>query len=247
MQRLRLSGQLILAYQHQIAADQRELRAEYDADEPPLAISLQADLSPLENAQAYFRRYEKAKRAIAAGPQRLAELDREYALLEQIAADLLLAENWPEIEEARAALAAAGHLREQPRPSPKGARSGPRRLVCDGYIIWLGRNLRQNAAILQKHSKGADLWLHARGVPGAHVVIRNDGRRIPESLIEKAARLAAHYSARRQDARVAVDITERRQVRSIPGGAPGLVRYRGERTLHVAPHDETLFDSPTDS
>ncbi len=242
IQRLRLCGELILAYQREIATGQEQLLALYDVEVAPLAIALEPAQTPLENAQAYFQRYQKAKRAHAAGPARLAKLARDEALLEQLATDLLLAESWPEIDEVTDALRSAGYLRETRQQPRQRARSGPRRLICAGYVIWLGRNMRQNAAILSRHSHPSDLWLHARGAPGAHVVIRDDGRKIPESLIEKAARLAAHYSARRGDASVEVDITERRHVRPIKGGAPGQVRCTGERTLRVVPQDESLFN-----
>ena len=242
IQRLRLCGELILAYQREIATGQEQLLALYDVEVAPLAIALEPAQTPLENAQAYFQRYQKAKRAHAAGPARLAKLARDEALLEQLATDLLLAESWPEIDEVTDALRSAGYLRETRQQPRQRARSGPRRLVCAGYVIWLGRNMRQNAAILSRHSHPSDLWLHARGAPGAHVVIRDDGRKIPESLVEKAARLAAHYSARRGDASVEVDITERRHVRPIKGGAPGQVRCTGERTLRVVPQDESLFN-----
>ena len=242
IQRLRLCGELILAYQREIAAGQEQLLALYDVEVAPLAIALEPAQTPLENAQAYFQRYQKAKRAHAAGPARLAKLARDEALLEQLTTDLLLAESWPEIDEVTDALRSAGYLRETRQQPRQRARSGPRRLVCAGYVIWLGRNMRQNAAILSRHSHPSDLWLHARGAPGAHVVIRDDGRKIPESLVEKAARLAAHYSARRGDASVEVDITERRHVRPIKGGAPGQVRCTGERTLRVVPQDESLFN-----
>ncbi len=242
IQRLRLCGELILAYQREIATGQEQLLALYDVEVAPLAIALEPAQTPLENAQTYFQRYQKAKRAHAAGPARLAKLARDEALLEQLATDLLLAESWPEIDEVTDALRSAGYLRETRQQPRQRARSGPRRLVCAGYVIWLGRNMRQNAAILSRHSHPSDLWLHARGAPGAHVVIRDDGRKIPESLVEKAARLAAHYSARRGDASVEVDITERRHVRPIKGGAPGQVRCTGERTLRVVPQDESLFN-----
>ena len=242
IQRLRLCGELILAYQREIAAGQEQLLALYDVEVAPLSIALEPAQTPLENAQAYFQRYQKAKRAHAAGPARLAKLARDEDLLEQLATDLLLAESWPEIDEVTDALRSAGYLRETRQQPRQRARSGPRRLICAGYVIWLGRNMRQNAAILSRHSHPSDLWLHARGAPGAHVVIRDDGRKIPESLIEKAARLAAHYSARRGDASVEVDITERRYVRPIKGGAPGQVRCTGERTLRVVPQDESLFN-----
>ena len=85
---------------------------------------------------------------------------------------------------------------------------GPMRVVSrDGYVIWVGRNSRQNEQVSFKTANAQDIWLHARDVPGAHVVIRNDGRRISEALIAEAAAVAAWYSKRRNDANVQVDYT----------------------------------------
>ena len=83
-----------------------------------------------------------------------------------------------------------------------------------------------------------DLWLHARGIPGAHVVIKQAGREVPEAVVQRAAQLAACYSSARHDARIAVDVTEVRRVRRIKGGAPGQVVYTHERTLRVEPRRE---------
>jgi predicted ribosome quality control (RQC) complex YloA/Tae2 family protein len=80
-----------------------------------------------------------------------------------------------------------------------------------------------------------DVWFHARGVPGAHVILRTRGMTPPESIIERAAQLAAWHSASRAAGAVEVDAAPRRYVRKIPNGPPGLVRYSNERTLRVTP------------
>lgn len=240
--RLQHSGELILAYQHQIEPGQTVLVSQYDAENPPLEIALDPSKSALENAQSYFRRYQKAKRARADGPRRLNELSTEGAFLEQLAVDLMLAENWPEIDDVRAALLSAGYLRLPKQQPLQKTMSGPRRFVCSGYIIWLGRNMRQNATILNRLSHANDLWFHVRGGSGAHAIIRDDGRNIPETLIQKVASMAAFYSSLRKEASVAVAVTERRHVRPIKGAKPGLVRYTQERTLWVSPQDESILE-----
>ena len=237
IRRLQQSGELILAYQYQLQPGQTQLRAQYDPEEPALTIALNPQQTALENAQSYFQRYRKAQRALTDGPKRLNELRREELALEQLATDLLLAENWPEIDEVAAGLREAGHLRniDKNKKRPTAPRSsGPQRLVWDGYVLLYGRNGVQNAALLRR-GQPSDLWLHARGVAGGHVLIRDDGRAIPEQLIEKAARLAAHLSKAQEENEVAVDIAERRHVRPIKGAAPGLVRYSHARTLLVTP------------
>ncbi len=80
-----------------------------------------------------------------------------------------------------------------------------------------------------------DLWLHARGVPGAHVILRTNGASPPDEIVERAAQLAAGHSAAREANAVEVDFTRRRYVKKIPGGQPGLVRYANERTVRVTP------------
>ena len=235
LESLRLCGELLLVYQQEILPGQSEFHAEYDSRAEPLTIAIDPQKSARDNAQDYFQRYRKAKRAQAAAPKRLAAWAKEKALLEQLTNDLQLAESWPEIDEVATALRATGHLPAAPSNRPSPQRSGPLRLVVDGYVIWIGRNLRQNGIILNRHSQPHDLWFHARACAGAHLLIRDDGRIIPEQLIERVARVAAHMSARRNDARVAVDFTQRRYVRSSKGAARALVRYSNERTLFVTP------------
>ncbi|RMG80453.1 MAG: DUF814 domain-containing protein, partial [Chloroflexi bacterium] len=121
-------------------------------------------------------------------------------------------------------------------------KSGPLKVVTpDGFVVWIGRNSRQNELVTFKHGSPQDLWLHARGVPGAHVIIRNDGRRISDELIDKAASVAAYYSARRNESRVIVDVTRRKYVKKIKGAGPGMVTYSHEQTRTVAPKDESIL------
>lgn len=239
---LRQSGELILAYQYTIKAGQRELRAQYEVDGPEMVIALDPTLKPLENAQRYLEEYNRAKRAQAGVPRLITETQTELDYLAQLAVDLELASNWNEIDEVLQALQGRGLAGEVRRRVGGGARSGPLRLVKDGYILWVGRNSRQNDLVTFKHGRPDDWWLHARGVPGAHVVLRNDGRRIPESLLEAAAAIAAHYSASRGESRVLVDRTRCKYVKKIKGGGPGMVTYRNEETISVVPRTEEILE-----
>ncbi len=239
---LRQSGELILAYQFAVQAEQTELRAQYDLDAPELVIRLDPGRSPLENAQDYFRRYEKAKSAAEALPRLIDEARLELNFLEQLESDLQVASNWPEIDDVIQILAARGHWQGKPVRRMGGGRQGPLRVVSrDGYVIWVGRNSRQNETVTFKKANPQDIWLHARQVPGAHVVIRNDGRRIKEELIAAAAAVAAWYSKRRADSSVPVDYTRVKYVKAIRGAGPGMVTYRNETTLSVRPRDESIL------
>jgi predicted ribosome quality control (RQC) complex YloA/Tae2 family protein len=237
----RKSGELILAYQYALAKGQIELRAQYDADEPELVIKLDPQVSALENAQNYFARYNKAKRALEDVPALIEDTETELAYLAQLETDLELAANWPDIDEVQQALQAKGYWRGKTVKRMAG-QSAPLRLVKDGFIIWVGRNSRQNDIVTFDKGRGLDLWLHARGVPGAHVVIRFDGRVIPEALIEQAAAVAAYYSAKRSESKVVVDVTQCKHVRKIKGAAPGMVTYRNETTRTVTPRGTDILE-----
>ena len=242
LERLRKQGELILAYGPAATPGQTILRAQYEPGGPFYEIELDPALTYIENARRYFERYEKAKRAAEDIPRLRRKALHEIGYLEQLSTDLALAESWPEIEAVRDALQESGYWRGAARAGPRGGRPGIRRFVSqDGFVILVGRNARQNHTLVTERSSGDDLWLHARGIPGGHVIIRNDGRPIPDWVIEQAAKLAAYYSAGRDDTNVEVDVAERRYVRPVKGGRPGMVTYRNERSLRVRP--EPFSDS----
>ena len=164
LEELRQSAELILAYQYAIAEGQSELRAQYDPGGPERLIRLDPDRNPLENAQAYFRRYDKAKAARAKVPALLREAQTELDFIEQLETDLEGARNWPEIDEVIQLLQARGHGLDQPLKRIGGGRTGPLRVVSrDGYVIWIGRNSRQNEQVTFKRANPQDIWLQCPG------------------------------------------------------------------------------------
>jgi len=236
---LRLKGEMTLAYAHMVEPGQTELLAPVDPDGPPLRIALDPKLTAVENAQRYFRQYDKAKGAVQQVPARLAQADLELGYLDQLATDLSLALSRPEIAEVEEALSQAGYLRTGRRTPERTPRSEP--LVVnspDGFRILVGRNSRQNEQVTFKRAVPDDLWLHARGISGGHVVIKSGGREVPERTLHQAAALAAYYSRDRHEALVAVDVLARRRVRRAKGKHPGMVTYRGERTMRIKPGGE---------
>jgi predicted ribosome quality control (RQC) complex YloA/Tae2 family protein len=238
---LKHMGEAILAYAHQIEPGQSELVVEWVPGQPPLRVKLDPKSSPSENAQNYFRRYRKAQRAGAEIPVQVAQVEAEQAYLDQLAQDLAMAESRPEIDAVAGALVEAGYLKKRKRkPSSPAARPLHFRSP-DGFILWVGKNALQNEELTFRRASPDDVWLHARGMPGAHVVVQAEGRPVSEQTIEWAAKQAAYYSRGRDDTQVEVDVVPRRNVRRLKGGRPGQVIYRGERTLRVAP------EAPPDS
>jgi predicted ribosome quality control (RQC) complex YloA/Tae2 family protein len=235
-ERLRQSGELILAYQYQIQQGQTSLSAQYDFDAPALDIKLDPTMKALDNAKHYFEQYEKAKRATAEVPALIKAAKAELDFLNQLETDLALAANWPEIGEVQDALQANGYWHGPKTARPKGGKSVPLKVTTpEGLLIWVGRNSRQNEDVTFTKGRPEDMWLHARGVPGAHVVIKSGGRTVPASVMERAASLAAYFSQSRGEGNVLVDVTERRYVRKIKGGKPGMVTYKNESPITVVP------------
>jgi predicted ribosome quality control (RQC) complex YloA/Tae2 family protein len=197
-------------------------------------IELDPNLSAVENAQAYFARYRKAREAEERVPPLLAEAQRAASYLGDLQALVEVAEDMAAIRALRHEVAEATGSMSRQRESKASSRSAPYRRVAltDGYEALVGTSAAGNAAVTFDIARADDLWLHARGVPGAHVILRDSP---PDDVIERAAALAAHHSASRTANSVEVDVAKRRYVKKIPGGPPGLVRYSNERTLRVSP------------
>lgn len=130
-------------------------------------------------------------------------------------------------------------------PAQRKPEGGPplRRQSVDGISLLVGKNSRQNEEVTFHQASANDIWLHARGVPGAHVIIKTGGRPVPETTLAEAAGLAAYYSQARSAGSVPVDYTEQRYVRHMKGGGPGMVIYERERTLHAVPTDPAQAES----
>jgi predicted ribosome quality control (RQC) complex YloA/Tae2 family protein len=233
-ERLRRAGELIYAFLWQIAPGQSELVAEGET------IRLDPALSANENAQAYFEQYRKAQSADAQIPELAAESEAEIAYLDQLATFIQQAPGFAELE----ALAAEWAEQASPasdKPRRKQAPRRPKALVdAAGNSVYVGRSGPQNDLLTFELAGPDDTWLHARGVGGAHVIIRWHNSATPEDpeTVAAAAALAAWYSAARESGGVEVDVARRRHVRKIKGGRPGMVTYRNERTIRVQPASE---------
>src|SRR5690606_13429634 len=142
---LKENGELILAYQYTLQPGQIELTAQYDADQPARVIKLNPELTPLENAQGYFSRYNKAKKALDDVPRLIEESRQELAYLQQLETDLQLASSWPEIDEVQQELQSRGYWKgKTAKRLGGGGQSAPLRVITeDGFVIWVGRNSRQ--------------------------------------------------------------------------------------------------------
>jgi predicted ribosome quality control (RQC) complex YloA/Tae2 family protein len=247
---LRHFGELLLTYLPEIARDQREVALE-DFSGAMARVPVDPSLTAVQNAQHIFKRYARAKRTVEAlGPQQQA-LALELAYARQVLTDVGLCETPADYVRLETELRGSGFFAERERASggrsrgkkaprkgergPAAAAPMPTTLHLGGFDVLFGKTSQLNDALTFHLAGRQDLWLHAKGVPGSHVVIRSGGRQVPDDVLTRAAGIAAHLSSSRGEARAAVDYTSVSNVRRQPGGKPGLVYYVGERTVQVEP------------
>ena len=205
-------------------------------DGEAVTIKLDPALTAVENAQRFYLKARQTREARRHAKERWASIqaqaDEAGRLLEQLHALEHYADLEVFLKDNKAALA------QSIRPEAVGEERLPyRRFEIDGWEIRVGKNAKSNAALTTKLSGPHDLWLHARGVPGSHVVIPrpNKTAQVPKPIIEAAARIAAYFSDAKTQPLAPVIVTERKYVRPVKGGPPGLVRVDREDVVMVAP------------
>ena len=231
---VRERGELLLAYASQIAPRSSETTVPgYDGR--PVTIPLDPSLTPVENARKLFARYTKIRRARPALEERLQQLAAEQAYLDSAQTILEQAADAADLHALRAELADEGYIRRARRRPLAQARRSRTFTLPGGAAVLVGRTNQDNDRITFKVAGPDDLWFHARGVPGAHVVLRTGGRPAGREEIAQAAAAAAWFSKARTSGTVAVDFTRRRFVRKPRGARPGFVVYEREETVRVSP------------
>lgn len=236
----KLYGDLLTANIHRIPARARSIAVEdYTRDDAPeVEIALDPDLSPQENARACYDRYKKAKRGLDAIAEAIERSRQDVEYLDSLHASVETARERDDLREIEAQMQAQRMLPGgMAKKRPKGPAARPRRFHLDGWDILVGRNPQQNELLTMKQARPEDWWLHARQIPGAHVVLRGPGGpgAPPDEVLLAGARLAAGFSRAAGDTRVPVDWTRVRYVKKPPGTPAGYVTYSREQTLLVEP------------
>ena len=206
-------------------------------DGEELAIPLDPALSAIENAERYYDKARRTRRARETAETRWEGVQAEADAVADLLARLRAVDRVPELREFLEAEKNELARWTGGRASAEAAEPFRRIALPGGFEALVGRNARSNAHLTTRVARPHDLWLHARGVPGSHVVIRRATRttEIPQPAVDAAARIAAHYSDARTQSLAPVVVTERKYVRPVKGGPPGLVRIDRETVLDVVP------------
>lgn len=236
--RFRIMGEILFASLHMIAKGDKEvtLLNYYDEDGASITIPLNPFLPPSDNAQFYFKRYNKAKNSIAVVQAQMLATKEENRYFETLRQQLENA-TVQDAEEIREELVSQGYLRDRRRKDKQKKKDGRPTVYCytssENIPIYVGKNNMQNEYVTNRLAKPNDTWLHTKDIPGSHVVIRSE--QFGNATLEEAAQLAAYFSQAKHSSQVPVDYTLIRHVRKPNGAKPGFVVYERQKTLFITP------------
>ena len=226
-EQFRVYGELIHTYGYGLEEGAKEFEAQnYYDDNALIKIPLDSTLTPKENAQKYFDKFNKQKRTFEALTKLTRDTMEEITYLDSINTALELATSEDDLNQIKEELIQAGYIRRKPTKGKVKIKSKPLRyLSSDGYDIYVGKNNLQNDYLTFELATGNDWWFHAKGAPGSHVILKSKGGGIPDRAIEEAGKVAAYYSKLRGSDKVEVDYVEKKHVKKTKGGKPGFVIY----------------------
>lgn len=236
----RRDGELLTTFMAQVPRGANEVTLpNYYEEDKPITIKLDPALTPNQNAQKYFHRYQKLKNAVKLIGKQIEEAKHEIDYLESVLSQLEIAGPM-DIEVIKEELTAEGYLKK--KSSKKQKRKKPSQpdqyLSTDGTLILVGKNNLQNDQLSLKTAKKTDYWLHAKNIPGSHVIIKSD--QPSDETITEAAELAAYFSKYRHSAQVPVDLVQVKHLRKPNGAKPGYVIYENQKTIIVTPEEEKI-------
>lgn len=211
-------------------------------DNCPVEIKLSPELTPVENAQLYYKRYNKYKRAQTEIYQQITAAEELLLYLESIEASLLTVSAKTEIDEIAQELTAAGLLRENKKKTrPASSRPQPLQIrLSDDSSIYIGKNNRQNDYVTFTIGSPGDLWFHTKDIPGSHVILKTTLPQPSTEDIETAVQLAAHFSKAGTGSNIPVDCTQRRFVKKPSGSKPGFVIFTNQKTYFTTPDEDKI-------
>lgn len=236
----RMLADTLMANLYQLRKGQTSAELVNIYDGTPVTIKLNPVLSPTDNAQAYYKRYNKFKRAQSEVRQQLEATESTLSYLASLDASLMTATTKNEIEEIRQEMVAQGLLKEMGKKKKAPLqKSQPLHIkLREGVDLYIGKNNKQNDYVTFTIGGPRDLWLHTKDIPGSHIIMKAAAPQ--EGDIALAVELAAYFSKARSGSNVPVDCVERRYVKKPAGAKPGFVIFTNQRTYYATPEEQRL-------
>lgn len=237
----RIYGELLNTYGYNIKEGEKTLEAINYYTGEPVSIPLDTQLSPSENAKKYFEKYGKLKRTREALSELVVGTKNELEHLESIALALDIAETEADLVQIKEELMDYGYVKRKGNQKKQKNTAKPYHyLSSGGFHMYVGKNNYQNEELTFKVATGGDWWFHAKNAPGSHVIVKTEGKELDDRSFEEAAALAAFYSKVKEQDKVEVDYTLRKNVKKPAGGAPGFVVYYTNYSMIAVPKIEHL-------
>lgn len=230
-------------YRIEKGLDEVELENFYSENLEKIKVPLDSRYSPVENAQRYYKKYSKLKKANKLLLEQIAQTEEEINYLENVLNSIDNCTEVIELEEIKEELVKEGYLKGNIKKSNKKINSKPHHYISsEGHHIYVGKNNKQNDFLTLKYAHREDLWFHVQKMPGSHVIVRVENREVSNKTIEEAAILAAYYSKGKNSTNVAVDYTKRKNVRKPKNARAGMVIYDNYNTIFVTPSKERIIN-----
>lgn len=245
-ERYKIYGELLTSYAYQVPENSKAFTVAnyYSENYEEITIPLDENFTPIQNAQKYFKLYNKAKRTEIAAKNQLAEISEDLEYLNSVLVSLDIIETPADVDELRLELIDMGYLKKSPKKIKKALKNKHPYMQfksSSGFTIYVGKNNYQNDELTMKFAKNNDMWLHIKDGAGSHVIIKADpSKEFDETTLNEAAILAAYYSKGKNSSNVAIDYTLRKNVKKIPNAKPGMVIYTNFKTIFVTPEESVV-------
>ncbi|WP_406545062.1 NFACT family protein [Pseudobutyrivibrio sp.] len=233
----KIYGELLHTYGYEAKPNDKSITVINYYDNKELTIPLDPDLSASDNAKKYFDKYAKLKRTAEALDTYIEQSKTELELLKSIETALNIAETETDLADIRRELSDHGFIKKHSgNKKEKSKKSKPLHFVDDnGFDIYVGKNNYQNDELTFKFATGNDWWFHTKKIHGSHVIVKTNGKELPDSTYEHAAELAAYYSSGRDTDKVEIDYLQKKNVKKPASAVAGFVVYYTNYSMVVTP------------
>lgn len=235
----RIYGELLQTYGYEIKPGDKSITVLNYYDNQEVTIPLDENLTPVENANKYFNKYNKLKRTYEASLSLVQESKATLDHLLSLQNSMEIATSEADLAEIKEEMVLAGLVKAKPnkKTGVKAEKSKPLHYISsDGFHMYVGKNNLQNDRLTFKTAGPKDLWFHAKEMPGSHVIVKLEGAEdVPDTTYEEAARLAAYFSAGKTSPKVEIDYTRRGNLKKPPQANPGYVIYHTNYSMVALP------------
>lgn len=229
-EKYKVYGELLTTYGYGIREGEKSFTCENYYTGKEITIPLDGEKNGVENAKRYFDKYAKLKRTFEALTIQIKETKEEMEHLNSISNALDIATKEEDLSVIRRELIESGYMKKQNPGKKKNARNTGKSkpfhyLSSDGFHMYVGKNNYQNDELTFKTASGNDWWFHAKQMAGSHVIVKTEGKELPDRTFEEAARLAAYYSKAREQEKAEIDYIQKKHIKKPNGSKPGFVVY----------------------